>query len=97
MHHVANLLPSVEMPRYVAIKGINHLRRWQKRNQSRRRDPRQFGDLRESVRFVKPADRIKTLTRGEITIELGNTAISKIRAANYDRQDSIPRGCKSPN
>lgn len=97
-HHVVNLLRMVEIPEHVAIERVLRLGRWEEGSDSRCRDPRptlvEFTNRRCRGRFLASSYRVETITGGEITIEPGDTTISKVRAraASRDRQGSIPRG-----
>lgn len=74
----------MEIPENVAIIRVLRLGRWQEvsdvKCQGSRPTLLEVANLRHKDRFWASADRIKTTTRSEITIELDDPAISNIKA-----------------
>lgn len=81
-NQVVYLLRTMEISEHVGIERVILLERWQKCNDSRCRDPRpavlEFGNPSHMNRLLASADSIRTITGGEITIQLDDAATSKI-------------------
>lgn len=83
-HNAINLLWRVKIREHLVTKGVLHLGKSQEISDFRCRDLRptivEFADARHRDKFMEFVDRIKAITRGEITMQTYDTVISEIEA-----------------